>query len=129
VSRQSLDWFLLNLVDVDLHSVIFSITSPIIMICISYNTDPSMKSSLISSPVPSLETSTAFVNGNLPPSSVPSLEHSFDSSTVPSLIPSPVPSLEPSLIPSTNTNRVSKFFHRALFLVLNLAFIHVLFQV
>jgi hypothetical protein len=79
VSRQSFDWFLLNLVDVDLHSVIFSITSPIIMIGIS------------NSPVPSMEISTAFVNGTLPPSSVPSLEPSFGSSSVPSLIPSPFP--------------------------------------
>jgi hypothetical protein len=83
VSRRSFDWFLLNLVDVDLHSVIFSITSPIIMIGISNAT------------VPSLKSSTASVDGNLSPSSVPNLEPSFDSSYIPSLIPSYIPSREP----------------------------------
>jgi hypothetical protein len=49
VSRQSFDWFLLNLVDVDLHSVIFSISSPIIIIGISDSTVPSLDPSLMSS--------------------------------------------------------------------------------
>jgi hypothetical protein len=105
VSRRSFYWFLLTLVDVDLHSVIFSIPSPIIMIGISNAT------------VPSLESSTASVDGNLPPSSVPSLEPSFDLSYVPSLIlssipsrepiseTSAVPSLDPTLISSTTTVR------------------------
>jgi hypothetical protein len=65
------------------------------------STVPSLKLSLISSPVPILKTSTAPVDGNLPPSSVPILEPSFDSTSVPSSIPSSIPGMEPSLEPST----------------------------
>jgi hypothetical protein len=48
-----------------------------------------------------LETSTTSIDRNLPPSYVPILEPSFDSTYVPSSIPSSIPSMEPSLEPST----------------------------
>jgi hypothetical protein len=78
-----------------------SLTLTFTVLCPLSSTVPSLKSSLISSPVPSLETSTAYVNKTLPPSSVPSLEPTFDSSYVPSLIQSSIPSMEPILETST----------------------------
>jgi hypothetical protein len=108
VSRQLFDWFLLDLVDVDLHSVIFSITGPIIiMIGISNATDITATSTYIidiadnaiqsslSTTIPSLEprliSSTTTVRSLLS-----NLESSLISTS------SNVPILEPSLI-STST--------------------------
>jgi hypothetical protein len=55
----------------------------------------------LSNTVPRLEPSTTPVDGSLPPSSVPILESSFDSTSVPSSIPSSISCMEPSLEPST----------------------------
>jgi hypothetical protein len=126
VSRQLFDWFLLNLVDVDLHSVIFSITSPVIMIGISDSTVPSLDPSLIQSSIPSMEpiseTSTVSlvdtVNDDGPTKAVISsychnlrllvgIEIFILLFAVPNSKQSTIPSLKPSLISRSTTEQSS----------------------